>query len=105
MDKFSDQLNQDTFTNKVKEKVVDAESLLKSTAQAGAEQWAEARVKAEQSYDFAKVKLAQAHDELLVRAKAVSKTADVYVHDNPWRSIGIAASIGVVVGLLLARRS
>jgi len=29
---------------------------------------------------------------------------DVYVHDNPWRSIGIAAGIGFLVGLLTGRR-
>jgi ElaB/YqjD/DUF883 family membrane-anchored ribosome-binding protein len=26
------------------------------------------------------------------------------VHDNPWAAIGIAAGVGLVVGILLARR-
>jgi ElaB/YqjD/DUF883 family membrane-anchored ribosome-binding protein len=36
--------------------------------------------------------------------KAAAKVTDVYVHDNPWRSIGVAAAVGLVVGLLAGRR-
>jgi ElaB/YqjD/DUF883 family membrane-anchored ribosome-binding protein len=34
--------------------------------------------------------------------KAVHATDD-YVHEHPWASIGIAASVGVLVGLLINR--
>jgi len=41
---------------------------------------------------------------MLAKTKAATKATDVYVHENPWRSVGMAASIGVVVGLLIGRR-
>lgn len=40
---------------------------------------------------------------LLSREKAVCR-ADDYVHDKPWRGIGVGATVGLVMGLLLARR-
>jgi ElaB/YqjD/DUF883 family membrane-anchored ribosome-binding protein len=35
--------------------------------------------------------------------EAVAATED-YVKHNPWQSVGIAAAVGVVLGVLLARR-
>lgn len=31
-------------------------------------------------------------------------TADEYVRDNPWQSIAISAGVGLVLGLLIARK-
>ncbi|MCZ7654646.1 MAG: hypothetical protein M5R42_10755 [Rhodocyclaceae bacterium] len=38
------------------------------------------------------------------KTRLVARATDDYVHDNPWRSIGIAAGIGLVIGLLIGRR-
>ena len=35
--------------------------------------------------------------------KAVYR-ADDYVHEKPWQGIGVGAAVGLVLGLLLARR-
>lgn len=104
MDKFSDQFKKDQLIDEVKGAMDDAEALLMATANVGGEKLAEVRAKTEQSLSIAKVRLAQARDELLVKAKAMTQATDVYVHNNPWRSIGFAASLGVVVGLLVGRR-
>ena len=48
--------------------------------------------------------MGDAQAEVLARTKAAAKATDVYVHENPWRSIGLVASIGVAVGLLVGRR-
>jgi ElaB/YqjD/DUF883 family membrane-anchored ribosome-binding protein len=34
----------------------------------------------------------------------MAEDATDYVRENPWQSIGIAAAVGVVAGLLLGRR-
>jgi ElaB/YqjD/DUF883 family membrane-anchored ribosome-binding protein len=36
--------------------------------------------------------------------KLVGDATDEFVHANPWTSIGIAAGIGLVAGLLISRR-
>jgi ElaB/YqjD/DUF883 family membrane-anchored ribosome-binding protein len=58
----------------------------------------------EESLKVVKARMAEAQTELLVRTKAAAKATDAYVHENPWKAIGLAASIGVVVGLLIGRR-
>ena len=37
-------------------------------------------------------------------AKAVKRATEDYVHQNPWQSIGIAAALGFLAGVLLSRR-
>lgn len=104
MDKFADQFNKDHLINEFNAVVADAEALLKATANTGGEKLAEVRAKTQESLSVAKAKLLHAQIEVLARSKAAAKATDVYVHENPWRSIGLAASIGAVVGLLVGRR-
>jgi ElaB/YqjD/DUF883 family membrane-anchored ribosome-binding protein len=40
----------------------------------------------------------------VIKAKAFARTTDGYVHENPWKAIGVAAGLGVLVGLLAGRR-
>lgn len=84
--------------------VTDAEELLKATANQTGERIIAARAKAEESLKIAKMRIADAQDALLDKAKAVAKEADTYVHDNPWKAAGIAAVVGVLIGALISRR-
>ena len=84
--------------------VADAEALLKATAGQGGEAMATMRSKVEASLTTAKEKLTEAEHALIARTKAAAKATDEYVHVHPWQAIGIAASVGVVVGLLIGRR-
>lgn len=104
MNNFSEQFNKDQLIHEFKVVVSDAEALLKATANTSGEKIAAVRAKAEKSLNIAKAKLADAQDEVIARTKAAAKVTDVYVHENPWRSIGFAASVGVVIGLLIGRR-
>ena len=38
------------------------------------------------------------------KTREAAQTTDTYVHENPWKVIGIAAALGLVVGLLLSPR-
>jgi ElaB/YqjD/DUF883 family membrane-anchored ribosome-binding protein len=44
--------------------------------------------------------------EVALRAKSreVARVTDDYVHENPYRSIGVAAAVGLIIGCLLTRR-
>jgi ElaB/YqjD/DUF883 family membrane-anchored ribosome-binding protein len=66
-----------------------------------------ARVKAKVKIALAAAKSAIADGAAQVRSQAlqVTKTTDTYVRDNPWQVVGIAALIGLAVGILAARRS
>ena len=39
------------------------------------------------------------------KTKYAAETTDQYVHENPWKVVGIAAGLGLVIGLLMAPRS
>ncbi len=41
---------------------------------------------------------------LLKRGRQIAHDTDAYVHEHPWRAIGIAGAVGVLVGMLIARR-
>ena len=48
---------------------------------------------------------AQIQDAVVTRTREAAETTDQYVHENPWKVVGIAAGLGFVLGLLLAPRS
>lgn len=84
--------------------VADAEALLKATANQGGEAVANLRAKTEASLAAAKVKMEDAQEALVEKTKEAARAADNYVHDKPWNAVGIAAGIGLVIGLLIGRR-
>jgi len=84
--------------------VADAEELLRTTAGQAGEGAAELRDRVRVSLARARDGLADAQEVALSKAKAAGSAADDYVHDNPWRSIGVAAGFGLLVGLLIGRR-
>jgi ElaB/YqjD/DUF883 family membrane-anchored ribosome-binding protein len=84
--------------------VADTEALLKATANQGGQQMAELRAKAEESLRVVKARMAEAQAVLLARTRAAARATDAYVHENPWRSIGVSAAVGLVIGLLVRRR-
>ena len=34
----------------------------------------------------------------------MADATEEYVRDNPWRSVGVAAGVGLLLGLLISRR-
>ncbi|MFI5401228.1 MAG: YqjD family protein [SAR324 cluster bacterium] len=52
----------------------------------------------------ARERLEQLEDLALQRTRAAVQATDTYVRVHPWQAVGIAAGIGLVLGLLLRRR-
>lgn len=82
----------------------DAEALLKATSAQTGEKIQEVRARAEESLRQARVRLTAAEEEALRRARELADATEEYVRDNPWQSVGIAAGIGLVLGILISRR-
>ncbi len=97
-------VSKDKLVQDFKLVVADAEDLLRATAtQAGVKVDA-ARERVKDSLHAAKVKLAEAEDVLLRQGKLAARATDEYVQENPWRAVGIAAGVGLIIGLLIGRR-
>lgn len=83
--------------------VADAEELLRATASQAGEKVSAARERIQGHLDAAKERLEDAEAMMIEKTKAAALATDEYVHDNPWRAVGIAAGVGFVVGMLIAR--
>ena len=97
-------VDRDKFVKDMRTVISDAENLLRATANQAGEQIAVARERIQDSLHQAKVKLAEAEAVVRERAAQAARYTDEYVHDNPWHAIGVAAGIGLLLGILLARR-
>ena len=84
--------------------VADAEELLKATANQAGDQIAAVRSKANDSLRAAKARLADAQASTVERIRVAAQTPDHYVHEKPWQSVGIAATVGILIGVLISRR-
>lgn len=82
----------------------DAEELLKATASQAGDKVAAARVKIQESLDVAKGKLARLGEAGVDKAKEAAVATDDFVHEHPWKAVGIGAAVGVIVGMLISRR-
>ena len=83
--------------------VEDAEELLKATASQAGEKASAARERIQKTLDSAKARLDAAESEVIEKAKQAAKATDEYVQDNPWKAVGVAACVGVIVGMLIGR--
>lgn len=84
--------------------IADAEELLRMTANQAGEGAAELRGRVQGRIQQARVELAHLQEVAVAKAKAAGHATDEFVHENPWKSIGVAAGAGLVIGLLIGRR-
>ncbi len=84
--------------------IADAEELLRATAGQMGEKAVIARERIQESLRIAKEMLSRAEDAVVDKTKAAARATDDYVHDHPWGAVGIAADIGLVIGMLISRR-
>lgn len=83
--------------------VSDAEELLRATAGLAGEKVSAARERIQDSLTGAKARLAETQEAMLEKTRQAAHATDEYVHENPWRAVGIAAGVGLVVGMLISR--
>jgi len=83
--------------------VADAEELLRATAGQAGDKVASARERIQESLVVAKERIVAAEEAVVEKTKQAAKATDEYVHENPWKAVGIAAGVGLVVGMLISR--
>jgi|APLak6261670569_1056079.scaffolds.fasta_scaffold09014_2 ElaB/YqjD/DUF883 family membrane-anchored ribosome-binding protein len=84
--------------------IADAEELLRLTANQAGEGATELRDRVQGRIQEAKANLTGLQEATAAKVKAVGHATDEFVHEKPWQSIGVAAGIGLVIGLLIGRR-
>ncbi len=82
--------------------VVDAEKMMESSV---SEHTGEAMAALRARYDAAQERLGALYSSAKKNVVAGAKCTDEAIRENPYQSIAIAAGVGLLVGVLLGRRS
>jgi ElaB/YqjD/DUF883 family membrane-anchored ribosome-binding protein len=89
-----DRISTDKLMRDLHSVVVDAEDLLKATASQSGERVEQIRARAAGSLRAAREQL-----------EAAGHSMEEQVREHPWTAVGIGAGVGLLIGLLLGRRS
>jgi ElaB/YqjD/DUF883 family membrane-anchored ribosome-binding protein len=89
----------------LRELVRDSEALLKATASDVTEKAKEARARLTAALERAKTTCDELQRQAVAAAKAAAEKADALVHEHPYESIGVAFGVGLLIGLLIRRKS
>jgi len=98
------QINSENLIGDFKALMADAEDLIKATASHEDGPLGSIRSKALDTLNSAKESLSAVEEGLAEKAKVVAEGADEFVHRNPWEAVGIAAGLGLLIGLFIRRR-
>ena len=82
----------------------NTEDLIKATAAQTGEKAEDARRRATAALERAQARLQEAQASATELGDEAIKATEHYVEKNPWQALGIAAGVGLVLGVLLARR-
>jgi len=84
--------------------ITDTEELMKSVSGEGSGKTQALRDKIDQNLKQAKEYLQDFEETVVDKSKVAARVTDEYVHENAWRTIGIAVGVGILVGVLLRNR-
>jgi ElaB protein len=79
--------------------ISDVEDLVKRVGNVSDADVARARAKVSGALGDVRRLTSDASDSLRERAREAATQADEYVHDRPWTAIGLAAAIGLIIGV------
>lgn len=91
-------------SGEIRNLIADVEDLLKGVANVGDADIARLRARVMDTVQQAKTTLKDRTETLRAQATDAATVADDYVRERPWVAIGIAAAVGVAVGMLAGRR-
>ena len=84
--------------------IKDAQALFHDAATLTGEKATEARQRAMTLLDTAIVRAHDARASAMVAGKEMALSADHYAKENPWKTVGAAASIGLLFGVIFGRK-
>jgi ElaB/YqjD/DUF883 family membrane-anchored ribosome-binding protein len=96
--------NISTVNNDVKTLVKDAQALFTAATALTGEKAEELRGRGMRALDSALAKAHEAQASAVEKTKVMASSTDAYVKENPWRSIAVAAGVGLLVGVILGRK-
>ena len=100
----SDMHARERLAQSLKHMVDEADHLLAKAERSGSEQFMAAREKFEAQLHHAKDELRRLEISAIDNAKRAARATDHAVHEHPYAAMGLAAGVGLLVGMLITRR-
>lgn len=95
---------QQQLVTDMKSVIADAEDMLHATADQAGDKIANLRARIQDRLKGTRARLNDAEAALIAKTRAAARATDTYVHESPWTAVGIAAGVGLLVGLIIGRR-
>ena len=86
-----------------KDLLQQAEALLRQATNGSQDQAGELRKNAEELLEKVRSSSQTLQEEAVDKAKQVGDVAQNYVKENPWKAVGVAASLGLMIGALMRK--
>lgn len=96
--------NLKTGRTDMKTLVQDAQDMFREATSATGMKADELRNKGMALLETAVTKAQDVQAAAMETGKELATNADDYVRENPWRAVAVSATVGVLVGLLIARK-
>ncbi|MBC7413800.1 MAG: DUF883 domain-containing protein [Herminiimonas sp.] len=96
--------NLKTVRTDMKTLVKDAQDLFREATSATGEKAELLRTQGLNLLDTALVKAQEVQTAAIQTGKEVAESTDTYVQENPWKAVAISAGVGVLIGMLIARK-
>lgn len=100
---FLEELQKEKLVQDLRSMITNAEELLRASANQTGDKVAAARERIEETLADARERLKTAERALLDTTRQAATATDEYVRDNPWQAVGIAAGVGMLIGMLISR--
>jgi ElaB/YqjD/DUF883 family membrane-anchored ribosome-binding protein len=93
-----------TVRHDMKTLVRDAQELFREATAATGDKAEELRSKGLDMLDTAMARAQEMQAAAMETGKEIAETADDFVQKNPWKAVAISAGVGVLIGMLIARK-
>ena len=98
------EVTREKLTSDFKALMDDVQELLKTTSNQTGESIADLRQRLGQKLEEGRKALSEQERILRGKAEETRASAEAYLREKPWATLGIAAGIGLVLGFLMRRR-
>ena len=96
--------NKQKLVSDLKVVISDTEELLRATAGSAGDKVGELRERIGLRLRDAKERLIDLEVAVVDKTKAAARATDDFVHEEPWKAVGVAAAVGLALGVLIGRR-
>lgn len=93
-----------TVRSDMKTLVRDAQELFREATSASGDRADELRSKGLDMLETAVARAQELQAAAIETGKEIAETTDDFVRENPWKAVAISAGVGVLLGMLIARK-